>query len=75
MHLEKTFVLASTVPDLAITAGITVYKTLDKRVNMLLIVNKDFQWTVSRKKAECTQCPRHKHFILPSESRAKEGSK
>jgi len=68
MNLEKTFVLASTVPDLATTAGITVYKTLDKRVNMLLIVDRDFQWPVSREKAECIRCPRHKHFILPSES-------
>jgi len=75
MDLEKTFVLASTVPDLAITAGITVYKTLDKRVNMLLIVDKNFQWTVARDKAECTRCPRHKHFILPSESGGKERSK
>ena len=75
MDLEKTFVLASTVPDLAITAGITVYKTLDKRVNMLLIVDKNFQWTVSRDKTECTRCPRHKHFILPSESGGKEHSK
>ncbi len=68
MNLEKTFVLASTVADLAVTAGITIYKTLDKRVNMLLIVDKTFQWPVSREKAECIWCSRHKHFILPSES-------
>ncbi len=67
MDFEKTYVLASTVPDLAITAGITVYRTLDKRVNILLIVNRDFQWPVSREKAECIRCPRHKHFILPPE--------
>ncbi len=75
MDFEKTYVLASTVPDLAITAGITVYKTLDKRVNMLLIVDRNFQWTVSRDKAECTQCSRYKHFILPPESGGEERSK
>ena len=68
MNLMKTFVLASTVPDLAVTAEITIYKTLDKRVNMLLIADKNFHWPVPREKAECIRCLRHKHFILSPES-------
>lgn len=72
--MDKAFVLKSAIPELMTNGKISVYLTLDPKVNMILIL-KDFDWP-ERSKNECFRCERCKCYIFPDDkSKTKDGKK
>lgn len=75
MIIEKTYVLKSSIPELATNGRIAVYQTMDIRVNLILVLDKSFEWS-DRKRSECFRCPACNQFVLPDErSRVQNGVK
>lgn len=70
--MEKAFVLSSAIPELATNGKVSVYPTLDQRVNFIVIPNSNnFLWK-NRKGTECFRCPRCNSFVFPEEEFKKE---
>jgi hypothetical protein len=71
--MEKTFALATAMPDLAGNGRLAIYRTLDSRVSYVIIKDDSFEWQ-NRAKQEVFRCQACKCFILPDEkARTKDG--
>jgi len=71
--MEKVFVLKSATPEMMGNGRVAVYPTLDRNVNMILILKEGFEWE-NRKKEECWRCKRCNCYIYPADkSKVKDG--
>jgi len=71
--LEKAFALKTATPELMGNGRIAIYPTLDRNVNMILILKEGFEWE-NRKKEEVWRCPRCRCYVYPTDKSKTRGS-